>query len=47
MLAGTIATLTAALVTNVSTDPVWIAWLLPTVLITLVIIYWNRRTLKG
>lgn len=47
MLAGTIATLTAALVTNVSTDPVWIAWLVPTVLITPVIIYWNRRVLKG
>ena len=46
MLAGTIATLTAALVTNVSADPVWIAWLVPTVLITPVIIYWNRRVLK-
>lgn len=46
MLAGTIVTLTAALVTNVSADPVWIAWLVPTVLITPVIIYWNRRVLK-
>ncbi|MGE4594903.1 MAG: hypothetical protein AAEF23_05220 [Gammaproteobacteria bacterium] len=47
MLAGTIATLTAALVTNVSTDPVWMAWIAPTVIITPVIIYWNRKTLKS
>ena len=47
MLAGTIATITAALVTNVSTDPAWIIWLAPTVIITPVIIYWNRKTLKG
>jgi len=47
MLAGTIATITATLVVNVSTDPVWIAWLSPTVLITPVIVYWNRRVLKG
>lgn len=47
MLAGTIATVTATFVVNVSTDPAWIAWVAPTLLITPVIIYWNRRTLKG
>ena len=47
MLAGTIATVTATLVVNVSTERVWIAWITPTLLIAPVITYWNRRTLKG
>ena len=47
MLSGTIATVTAAVVVNISTDPAWIAWLVPTVIIVPVIIYWNVRTLKG
>jgi hypothetical protein len=47
MLSGTIATVTAAVVVNISTDPAWIAWLAPTVIIVPVIIYWNVRTLKG
>tara|TARA_B100000029_G_scaffold505281_1_gene585710 strand:+ start:712 stop:1371 length:660 start_codon:yes stop_codon:yes gene_type:complete len=46
MLAGTIATVTAALVTNVTTEPIWVAWLTPTVVITPVIYYWNNRTLS-
>ncbi len=46
MLAGTIATVTAALVTNVTTEPIWVAWLAPTVVITPVIFYWNNRTLS-
>ncbi len=46
MLAGTIATVTAVLVVNVSTNPAWIAWLTPTVIITPVIVYWNKRTLS-
>ena len=46
MLAGTIATVTAALVTNVTTEPIWVAWLAPTVVITPVIFYWNKRTLS-
>jgi hypothetical protein len=47
MLSGTIATVTAAVVVNISTDPAWIAWLVPTVIIVPVIIYWNVRILKG
>ena len=46
MLAGTIATVTAVLVTNVTTEPIWVAWLAPTVVITPVIFYWNKRTLS-
>lgn len=46
MLAGTIATVTAVLVTNVTTEPAWVAWLAPTVVITPVIFYWNKRTLS-
>lgn len=47
MLSGTIATVTAAVVVNISTDPAWIAWLVPTVIIVPVIIYWNVCILKG
>ncbi len=43
MLAGTIATVTALLVVNVNTNPPWIAWILPTVLIVPFIVWWNRR----
>ena len=46
MLAGTIATVTAVLVTNVTTEPIWVTWLAPTVVITPVIFYWNKRTLS-
>lgn len=46
MLGGTIATTTAALTTNVSTDPVWLAWIAPTMIITPLIVYWNRKALK-
>jgi len=46
MMAGTIATVTAVLVVNVATDPVWIAWIAPTVVITPFIFYWNKRTLS-
>lgn len=42
MMAATIAAVTAFLVVNVDTDPVWVAWLLPTVVITPVIIWMNR-----
>ena len=44
MLAGTIATVTAVLVVNVETNPPWIAWILPTVVITPFIVWWNIRT---
>ena len=43
MLAGTIATVTAVMVVNVDLDPVWIPWVLPTVVITPLIVWWNRR----
>ena len=43
MLAGTIATVTAVLVVNVETDPVWLAWILPTIVITPLIVWWNVR----
>ncbi len=47
MLAGTIAIVTAVLVVNVTTDPAWIAWIVPTIVITPFIVYWNRRTLSA
>ncbi|MCY4441263.1 MAG: hypothetical protein OXE53_13800 [Deltaproteobacteria bacterium] len=47
MLAGTIATVTAAVVVNVETRPEWLAWILPTLLITPLIAWWNRRVLRG
>ncbi len=43
MLAGTIATITAVMVVNVDLNPVWIPWILPTVVITPLIVWWNRR----
>ena len=46
MLAGTIATVTAVLVVNVETNPPWIAWLLPTVVITPLIVWWNIRVAR-
>ena len=47
MLAGTIATVTAVVVVNVDTRPAWLAWLLPTLVITPVIVWWNRRVIRG
>ncbi len=41
MLAGTIATVTAVLVVNVNTNPACITWILPTLLITPLIVWWN------
>ena len=46
MLAGTIATVTAVLVVNVDTNPVWLAWILPTLVITPLIIWWNFRVAR-
>lgn len=43
MLAGTISTVTAVFVVNVDTDPAWLAWILPTVVITPLIVWWNAR----
>jgi hypothetical protein len=47
MLAGTIAAVTAVTVVNVHTDPAALAWLAPTVVLTPLIVYWNRRVLGG
>ena len=47
MLAGTIATVTAVVVVNVDTQPAWLAWILPTIFITPLIAWWNRRVLRG
>jgi hypothetical protein len=47
MHAGTIATITAFLVTNVSIEPVFLLWLAPTVVITPLIVWWNRRIQAG
>ena len=43
MLGGTIAVLTAVLVVNVSFTPVWLGWILPTIFMLPVIIWWNRK----
>ena len=43
MMAGTISTITAVMVVNVSMNPVWVPWLLPTIVITPLIVWWNVR----
>ena len=43
MMGGTIATVTAVLVVNVDTNPVWVTWILPTVAMTPLIVWWNVR----
>ena len=45
MLAGTIAVITAVLVTNVNIEPVFILWILPTIIITPIIFWWNTKIL--
>ena len=45
MLAGTIAVITAVLVTNINIEPVFILWILPTIIITPIIFWWNRKIL--
>ena len=47
MMGGTIAVITAVLVVNVNIEPVWIWWLLPTVVITPISIYWNKKVLSS
>ena len=46
MLGATIATVTAVAVVNVDTNPVWIPWILPTVAIAPLIVWWNFRVAK-
>lgn len=47
MLAGSIAMVTAFVVTNVSVQPAFIMWLAPTLLIVPIIIVWNHRIRAG
>lgn len=47
MMAATIAAITAFLVTNIQTNPVWITWIAPTVIITPIIIWMNKRLYSG
>lgn len=47
MLGGTIATLTAFVVTNVRLEPLILVWLGPTIILTPVIIWWERRLTAG
>lgn len=47
MLAATIATLTAFVVVNLRALPQPVAWLLPSALITPVIVVWRRRVVDG
>ena len=37
----------AVLVVNVDTNPLWLAWILPTLIITPVIVWWNFRVARG
>ena len=45
MLAGTIAVITAVLVTNLHIEPVFILWILPAIIITPMIFWCNRKIL--
>ena len=47
MMGGTIAVTTAVLVVNVNIEPSWVTWVLPSALITPVIIWWNRKVLSS
>ena len=46
MMGGTIAVVTAVLVVNPPTDLEWVWWILPTILITPVITWWNKKVLN-
>jgi hypothetical protein len=46
MLGGTIAVITAVLVVNINSQPGWLLWILPTLVITPLIIGWSTRVLK-
>ena len=46
MMGGTIAVVTAVLVVNPPTNPEWVWWILPTVLITPLIFWWNKKVLS-
>ena len=46
MMGGTIAVITAVLVVNPPFEPEWVWWVLPTILITPLIFWWNFKILK-
>ena len=46
MLAGTIALVTAVLVVNIDMEPQWLPWILPTVILVPLIIWWNWKIMK-
>lgn len=46
MLGGAIATLTAVLVVNVQTEPVWLGWIAPTVLIVPMIVWRTAQVMR-
>ncbi len=46
MMGGTIAVITAVLVVNPPFEPAWVWWVLPTALITPVILWWKAKALK-
>ena len=46
MMGATIAVVTAVLVVNPPTNPEWVWWILPTVLITPLIFWWNKKVLN-
>ena len=46
MMGGTIAVVTAVLVVNPPYNPEWVWWILPTVLITPIIFWWNKKVLN-
>jgi ABC-type branched-subunit amino acid transport system ATPase component len=45
-LGGAIATLTAVLVVNVETEPVWLGWIAPTVVIVPMIVWRTFRVMR-
>ena len=47
MMAATIATLTAFLVTNFNSNPEFLLWLAPSVVISPIITWWSIRIQKG
>lgn len=46
MLGGAIATVTAVLVVNVTTDPVWLAWVAPSIVGSPLIAWWTTKVLR-
>ena len=46
MLAGTLAVVTAVLVVNIDMEPQWLPWILPTVILVPLIIWWNWKIMK-